>query len=379
MNRSGTLRISREFFEMKKNGKTLELLKQIEKKGIPLLDCIVYHKGNCVFRYISGHSDEAGRKPADGTERYNIYSCSKIITAAAVLQLVENDTIRLDDPVYEYLPEFRHMKKSVDEKLEDVKTTMTIRHLFTMTAGLTYNIRSENIRRGIEETHGVMQTREAMKYLACDPLVFEPGSSWKYSLCLDVLAAVAEVASGKRFGLYVKENVFDRVGMKRSSFLLPDEELHEIAAQYCYDAQNGKYVPCGPGVYEEKLGSEYESGGSGCISTVEDCIAVLEALRCGETILRRDTIARMTCPQISREAEKACHILVPSNYSYGLGVRCPRPDGAAGDYGWGGSSGAYLAVFPEAEISFFYAQHVQGSPAQMMRRDLTETILADIF
>jgi CubicO group peptidase (beta-lactamase class C family) len=80
-------------------------------------------------------------------------------------------------------------------KIENVKNTMTLRHLFTMTAGLTYNVESENIKRGIAETRGIMPTREAMKYIACDPLSFEPGSSWLYSLCHDVLGAVVEVAS----------------------------------------------------------------------------------------------------------------------------------------------------------------------------------------
>ena len=73
--------------------------------------------------------------------------------------------------------------------IENVKNTMTLRHLFTMTAGLTDNVDSENLKRGIAETRGTMPTREAMKYLACDPLSFEPGSSWKYSLCHDVLGA----------------------------------------------------------------------------------------------------------------------------------------------------------------------------------------------
>ena len=72
------------------------------------------------------------------------------------MQLVEKDVIRLDDAVYEYLPEFHNMKKIADGKLEEVKNTMTVRHLITMTAGLTYNTASENIKRGQQETGGRM-------------------------------------------------------------------------------------------------------------------------------------------------------------------------------------------------------------------------------
>ena len=364
---------------MKQNGKTRELLKKFEEMGIPSIDCVVYHKGNCVFRYQSGFSDEAKTKPVDGSERYNIYSCSKVITCTALMQLVEKDVIRLEDAVYEYLPEFRKMKKIVDGRLEDVKNTMTVRHLITMTAGLTYALGTENIRRGQKETSGAMQTREAMKYLACDPLIFEPGSNWTYSLCHDVLAAIVEVVSGKRFGLYVKENIFDRVGMKRSTFLLPDDELPQLAAQYRYNAETKSYNCCGPAL-SYKLGSEYESGGAGCISCVDDYIAFLEALRSGETLLKRETIARMTVPQICKAAEKSYgSLLLPGNdHSYGLGVRCPRPGGRRRDWGWGGAAGAFLAIMPEEEASLFYVQHVLGSPVQQLRNSLRETVLEDL-
>ena len=363
---------------MKQDGEVLDLLKQFESAGIPGLDCVVYQKGQCVFRYRAGYSDEARQKPVDGTERCNIYSCSKLITCTAVMQLVEKDIIRLDDAVYEYLPEFRRMKKIADGRLEEVKNTMTIRHLLTMTAGLTYRTATENLRRGQQETQGRMPTREAMKYLACDPLIFEPGTCWNYSLCHDVLAAVVEVASGERFGLYVKKNIFDRVGMDRSTFLLPENELPEIAAQYRFVPADGKYHFCGPQIQNFKLGSEYESGGAGCISTVDDYIAFLENLRSGERLLRRETIARMTVPQIAKAAEGSYHATARPQYSYGLGVRCPMPGGPALDYGWGGAAGAYLAIIPSAEVSFFYLQHVLSSPVQQVRKTLTEAVMKDL-
>ena len=365
---------------MKQNGETVKLIKSFEAMGIPSVDCIVYHKGKPVFRYQSGYSDEAKTKPVDGSERYNIYSCSKLITCTALLQLVEKDLVRLEDPVYEYLPEFRKMKKLADGRLEDVKNTMTVRHLMAMTAGLTYDTASENLLRGIKETNGAMPTREAMKYLACDPLIFEPGSSWNYSLCHDVLAAIVEVVTGKRFGLYVKENIFDRVGMKRSTFLLPENERSQVAAQYNYDPESGKPVFCGPEIQKYKLGSQYESGGAGCISTVEDYIAFLEALRVGETLLKRDTIVQMTSPQICKAADRVfCKRLVPpSDHTYGLGVRCPRPGGIRHDWGWGGAAGAFLAILPAEEATFFYVQHVVGSPVQTPRNYLREAVLQDL-
>ncbi len=360
---------------MRQDGQVKGLLKQFEAMGIPSIDCVIYHKGKCVFRYQSGYSDEARTKPIDGGERYNIYSCSKPITCVAAMQLVEKGALVLDDAVYEYLPEWRHLQKKCGDELLPVETTMTVRHLFTMTAGLTYNCSSPNLQRGKEETHGVLPTREAMKYLACDPLIFEPGTSWNYSLCHDVLAAIVEVVSGMRFGLYVKANIFDRLGMSKSTFLLPDEELSAIAAQYRYNADTRKFVPCGPQVQTYKLGSQYESGGAGCISTVDDYITFLEALREGEQLLKRDTIAEMTSPQISGNAQK---VYERPGYSYGLGVRCPKTGSDTLDYGWGGAAGAFLAVIPKAEATIYHAQHVLASPNQTLRPELVKAFLHDL-
>lgn len=353
---------------MKQDGKVLELLKQFEKMGIPSIDCVIYHKGECVFRYQAGFSDEERTRPVDGSERYNIYSCSKPITCTAALQLLEKGLIGLDTPVYEYLPEFRQMKKCIDGKLEDVKNVMTIRHLFTMSGGLNYDVTSEEIKRGQSETNGVMQTREAMKYLAKRPLIFEPGERFEYSLCHDVLAAVVEVAAGETFGEYVKKNIFDPCGLKRTTFMLPDEKLNEIAAQYRFNAETQKFEPVGPQIQHYKLGSAYESGGAGCVSCVDDYILFLEGLRSGK-LLRPETLELMQTPQINDND--------PTTHAYGLGVRCPSSGSDLQDFGWGGAAGAFLAVLPKAEATIFHAQHVLSSPNQTMRIGLVNAFLAD--
>ncbi len=366
---------------MNQHGKVYELLKRFEAMGIPSIDCIVYHRGKCVFRYMSGFSDEAKRKPVDGNELYNIYSCSKLITCTAALQLVETGDLKLDAPVYEYLPEFRKLTKLVDGRIEPVRNTMTVRHLFTMTAGLTYATNTDNLKRAYADTKGEMPTREVMKYLAQDPLAFEPGEGWLYSLCHDVLAAIVEVLSGVRFGEYVKKHIFDPLGMKRSTFLLPDEQLPEIAAQYSWREEDDKFVPIGPRITPYKLGSRYESGGAGCVSTVEDYITFLENLRSGEALLRRDTVRMMSSPQIPDEFTTGTvpqRQFMVAGYSYGLGVRCPKPGVEKPDFGWGGAAGAHLAILPEAEATIFYAQHVRNSPNRPLRIQLPPALVEDL-
>ena len=360
---------------MDQHGKVFDLLKQFEAMGIPLLDCVVYHKGKCVFRHMAGFSDEAKQKPVTGKELYNLYSCSKLITCTAALQLVEKGGIGLDAPVGDYLPEFRKLTKRVDDRIEPVKNTMTVRHLFTMTGGLTYDVTTENLKRGIADTNGEMPTREAMKYLALDPLAFEPGTCWRYSLCHDVLAAVVEVVAGVTFGEYVKKHIFDPCGMTHSTFLFPDERLPELVAQYSWKEEEKQFVCIGPRITPYKIGSRYESGGAGCVSTVEDYILFLENLRAGEALLRRDTVKLMSTPQIPPEMRP---VLLHPSYSYGLGVRCPWPGEPKPDFGWSGAAGAFLAVLPEAEATIFYAQHVRNTPNRALRIELPLAVAEDL-
>lgn len=360
---------------MNQNGKLMDLLRRSEALGIPSLDCAVYRKGECVFRYKSGYADLERTKPLDGRERYNLYSCSKLFTCTAALQLVETGAIKLDAPVYEYLPEFREMTVMKDGKPMPSKITMTVRHLFTMTSGLTYAVNTDNIKRGQAETNGAMPTREAMKYLAKDPLAFEPGEHWNYSLSHDVLAAVVEVASGERFGAYVKRNIFDRIGATRSTFLLPDSELNQIAPQFRYNEETKEFRYTGPQIQGYKLGTQYESGGAGLISTMDDIIAFLEHLRVGETLLRRETIDMMNSPHVSGSVEK--EVWLPECYSYGLGVRTTKHGYPQGDFGWGGAAGAIMGIHLAAEVSIFYVQHVLLSPNRELRLPMVSAAVQD--
>ena len=200
---------------------TKKYLDKFEELKIPLMDIIVYHKGKEVFREFRGVSDEQGTK-ANGKEIYNLYSCSKVVTCIAALKLLEEGKISLDDDLEKYIPAFAQAQVKKDGQIVKAKNKIKLWHLFTMTAGLNYNVGAPQISQGRADTDGACATVAMMDYLARVPLEFEPGTQWNYSLCHDVLAAVVEVVSGKRFGLWVKENIFDVLGMDNSTFLLPE-------------------------------------------------------------------------------------------------------------------------------------------------------------
>ena len=176
------------------------------------------------------------------------------------LQLVEQGMLRLDDAVYEYLPEFRKMKNATATNWKPCNT-MTIRHLFHHDCRTQLQHQFGKPPAGKKETQGRMPTRTATQYLARDPLGFEPGTQWQYSLCHDVLAAVVEVVSGERFGIYVKKYLRPTRN-EAFHFSAAQDELNQIAAQYRYDPETQKFNACGPQIQTFKLGTEYESGGA---------------------------------------------------------------------------------------------------------------------
>lgn len=351
-----------------------EFLDEFVRRGIPGMDILVYQNGREVFREMRGVSDEAGT-PVRGDERYNIYSCSKVLTCTAAMLLVEEGKLSLDDEVALYLPAFGDMRVLHAGALVKAERRITVRHLFTMTAGLNYSTDSEEIQAGQRETEGKCPTVPMMDYIARMPLEFEPGELWNYSLCHDVLAAVVEVVSGMRFGAFLDSRIFAPLGMKQTTFLLPEEELSTLSAQYRY--QNGTFQNVGRKIQSYKLGTLYESGGAGAISSVNDYMRFLEGLRTGK-ILCEDTLALMRTDLLLDSQTERCWV-VGDGYGYGLGIRTPRGSGSLRtDYGWGGAAGAFLAIDPVHEISVYYAQHVLTSPNNALRKDLIEAVKLDL-
>ncbi len=340
--------------------------------GVPGFDLLIYKDGSECFRYSGGYSDLENKIPIKGNERYNIYSCSKPITCSAALQLYEKGLFKLSDKLCEYMPEFENMTVRVGDEIVKADHYITVDNLFTMTAGFTYDLGTENMKRCRTETYGKCPTREAMRYLAKDPLSFQPGEKWQYSLCHDVLAALVEVLSGEKFEDYVKKNIFDKLGMKHSTFMLPENELDTIACHYRFNNGTGKAENCGKNIQTFKIGSEYASGGAGCISTVDDYIKFLEALRVGDVILAKETIDLMATGRLTPSQMATYN---QGGYDYGLGVRCPLQEGAdyiRTDFGWGGAAGAYLAVNRKLNYTLFYAQHLMNSPNQTIRRGVSD-------
>ena len=136
------------------------------EKGLPGFDLVVYKDGECVLRYANGYSDVENKIKMTGKERFNIYSCSKPITCTAALQLFDKGLFSLDDNISDYMPEFKEMTVKTEDGVKKAEKDITIRDLFGMSSGLSYNVTSHDILKYKEDTNGRCPTRETMKYIA---------------------------------------------------------------------------------------------------------------------------------------------------------------------------------------------------------------------
>jgi len=356
------------------------MFKELDKKmesfinaGVPFCDCIIMRNGECVYRKVLGYVDSDKKIKATGKEVYNIYSCTKLMTCIAALMLWEQGKFDLEDELYKFMPEFEEMSVLTENGVKPAENKITIRHLFTMTAGFSYDLDSPMILKCKEETGGSCKTRELMKYLAKEPLLFEPGTRWQYSLCHDVLAAFVEVISGMTFGEFVKKNIFDVCKMEHSTLLLSDDELGIIANQYRYDDTTNQVKEI-ERTNQFKLGTDYESGGAGCISTVEDYIKMLEALRTFK-LLKKETVELLGANQLTEEQRQLPWYWVEDGRGYGLGQCSCFDKTVSADFGWGGAAGATYFVDIEKGLTMYLGAHVLNfSEYSGLRKDLTPVI-----
>ncbi len=332
------------------------------KQGVPGCRVIVYHHGKPVYSHTAGAVGE--------DTLYNLYSCTKPVTATAAMQLVEQGSLRLDAPVADYLPEYAEAYVLEDGQRVTVGDLMTVRHLFTMSAGLTYLVNTPAIR-ALQEACPDATTRQMVATFVEEPLAFRPGARFNYSLCHDVLAAVVEVASGEGFGAYLQGHIFAPLGMDDIGFFPTEEQLGRLATQYMID-ENTQVVPAGYNtIGRYRLSTRYQSGGAGLFATADSYGRFAAAMSCGGgPLLRPETVDLLRAEQLGgyvMDNEFSC--AAGEGYGYGLGVRTLVDRSAGqrsylGEFGWDGAAGSYILMDPTPQVAIVYTQHVLGWPAR---------------
>lgn len=348
-------------------------LDSLESHGIPGCECIVCRGGAPVFRYGCGYADAAKTRQLSagnaGRTVYWLYSATKIITCTAVLRLSDEGLLRLDAPVSLYLPEFGRLWVKRGGQLRKVRNVLTIRHLLSMQSGLNYDRHAASIQKKLRETAGGATTREIVGALAEEPLDFEPGTHFQYSLSHDVLGAVVEAAAGRTFGDYLRKNILEPLGMRNTGFRMSPAQTAAHADQYVFHEDTMTAAPAAQS-NAYMLAADYESGGAGLFSTAEDYSRFLNALCCGGVspegyrLLSAEMLAQMRTNQLGEASQKDFDLLGKPGYGYGLGVRtliektCSGAKSPIGEFGWDGAAGAYALADTENRLCIFYVQQV---------------------
>lgn len=347
-----------------------EYIKSLEHVGIPFCGLEVRHHHNVVYRSFQNFSVEEKARGTNENSIVWLFSTTKIITCICSMRLVEEGKIGLDDAVSKYLPEFADIKVKTKDGLRDANTVMLVRHLFSMSAGLNYSISSPSLMTARENKNAT--TRELVRAVANEPLEFDPGTNYRYSLCHDVLAAIIEVVSGMTFAEYLKKFIFDPLEIKNMGFF-PDESVKSrFAGQYSYD--NAFYTSVlRDTVNSFTLSDKYESGGAGLYSNLLDYVKIIDAVACGGVakngyrILRPETVALMEENQLCKAGLNTFHDS-PRQHGYGWGL-CGRVHmdpaislsySPAGEFGWDGAAACFTFMDRKNEIAVFFETHVFG-------------------
>jgi CubicO group peptidase (beta-lactamase class C family) len=322
---------------------------------------------------------------------FRIASLSKVVTAVAAMILVEECKIRLDDSIEPWLPELgnRRVLKSISSQLDDTVPALraiTLRDLLTYRMGFgsvmampgTYPIQ-KFIREYRIGGDGPMLPSEAcgmdewLQQLGSLPLMAQPGERWMYHVSGDVLGALIARVSGGSFGTFLRERIFDPLGMNDTAFYVPPEKLHRLPAFYFFNRQTNR-LDYFDDVTQSAWSSEplSESGGGGLVSTIDDYFAFSRMLlnkgRHGrEQILSRASVELMTSDQLTPEQRAGADIFFGAFSSWGLGmaVDIQRREiyHNPGRFGWTGGYGTTAYTDPaNGMIGILFTQRMMDSP-----------------
>lgn len=346
-------------------------LDSLEERGIPSVDCMIYRKHELLYRHMNGTTDEKKRKKIDGSEVYLMFSMTKLQTMTAILQLVEQGRISLEDEVGNYLPAYKNLTVKKDGVVTALTTPLRLKHLVSMQSGLDYDLERPGILRVIKEKGQAATTQDIVNSFVETPLCFTPGEHFFYSLSHDVVAAIVEVVSGMCFGEYLKKYIWEPLGMQHTFFAKP-ENAHPCLAHQFLCGEDGVIVPMEPSCCYQ-FTENYESGGAGLISCTEDYAVFADALACGGInkdsvrLLKNETVELMKKNLLCDAAKKdLADSMGRKGYGYGCGVQVllePETIGAvapAGVFGWDGAAGSCCIMDTKTGISVVYLQHVRN-------------------
>jgi CubicO group peptidase (beta-lactamase class C family) len=378
----------------------------VESGLIPGALTLIWRRGEIALLGLSGVTDLERGTAMREDAIFRIYSMTKPVTSVAILMLLEEGKLGLDDFVHRYIPGFEHLAVFGGGNLDTgflsqpAARPMKVIDLMRHTSGLTYGFLA---RTNLDAAYAKLKVAEAdtmgglpamIAQLERLPLEFSPGTAWNYSVATDVLGYLVEKISGQGFGAFVRERILAPLGMHDTDFHVPPEKQPRLAS--CYYAKGGRLL-----LYDDGKKSSYaqppalESGGGGLAGTAADYLRFCRMLlgggalakEGGDTVrlLSPKTVSLMTMNQLPggremTEMMPSTAMFNESGYSgvgFGLGVavtvnlRHAALPGTVGEYGWGGAAGTYFFCDPKEDLAVVFMTQLLASPERIrLRRDL---------
>ncbi|HTI71245.1 MAG TPA: serine hydrolase domain-containing protein [Candidatus Limnocylindria bacterium] len=326
---------------------------------------VVRHGKVAYFKAFGKRNIEA-KTPMTEDTIFRIFSMSKGIATAGALVLVDEGKLELDAPVSKYIPEFKDPKVWSPEGVHPAKREPTVRDLMRHTAGLTYGggegepDRQYRLAKILDRDVDLQTMCAALGKI---PLAYEPGTQWQYSVSVDVLGRVIEVASGMPFDEFLQKRIFTPLDMKDTGFYVPAEKASRFASSYFSDGKGGLKLQDAPGSSQYLTKPRFLSGGGGLVSTTRDYVRFIAMVQGagklhGVRILKPKTADLMTHNNLPDEAMPirfGKELRDGVGFGLGFNVRVASSDkwdpaGPVGEYGWGGAASTHYWVSPKDDL-----------------------------
>lgn len=347
----------------------------VDRKILSGVSSAVLHGQDLVHFDTVGWADIENQIPLDKHHLFRVFSNSKLVTSIAILQLVEEELLRLDDRLEDYLPQMANRRvllpgaTSIDQT-EPAKSSITIRQLLTHTSGLSYGLldHGSTIYKAYVERkvlNAFEPLSELINVLEDLPLSFHPGTAWEYSIATDVLSRVVEVVSGDSFDIYLHHKIFSPLGMNDTAFWLAPHKHHRLTAYYAgsdpMNTLNRDLKRLEKSPYPEAFLKPIPrfSGGGGLVSSMQDMIALMRSLMPGgHAVLRPESIHLM----MQNHLQPGWGIAFPSvgavpgkGFGFGGAVTITPgindPAHSEGEFEWGGIAGTHWWISPRHNIA----------------------------
>ncbi|MGA0204315.1 MAG: serine hydrolase domain-containing protein [Ilumatobacteraceae bacterium] len=377
--------------------------KYIDKGLLTGYQLVIARDGKVAFTTSQGLADREANRPVADDTIWRIFSMTKPITSVAAMILWEEGRFELHDPVAKFIPEFAETKvwrggTWVKPLLEPMSERMEMWHLFTHTAGLTYGFMYQHPVDELYRKAGMewgfprdLDLAGFCTLLARQPLLFQPGAEWNYSVSLDVLGRVVEVISGQRLGDFMRERIFEPLGMSDTAFWCSEDRAERMSA--LYTAAPGTLAAtradaADRGVYHQP---NLDGGGGGLVSTTGDYVRFAEMLRNrgeldGRRILSSRTVEYMASNHLPGNVDLTAFgrpLFAETSYDgvgFGLGMSvtldpvAAKVPGSVGDFGWGGAASTWFMVDPVEDLTLTFMTQLMPSSTHPLRSQLKQMV-----